>query len=436
MSFLKNIFWFGILLVSFGYEAEAWVGPQVSSASGAFDITSESPQKFVVGTYSSMLWKPSAYSDSGVAYDIFYYIPAKLQNSKNYPVLIFLHGGGQSTTTREGSIEIIGRYQSRLIELANALGIAVILPSGSGMNWGTHTPYYMRSLIKMIRASLPVDVNRIGISGHSMGGMAMTRIFYELSDQVSFVLPLAAGLATILDENLLTHFNTPYYQIQGKKDSFDVFVERCLNHQAAVSKLESKLNRKSKYTLELTEGDHSSVLDLLDPRVSMLFKTPRNLFQNKLYGLWNTTPNQEALDVGQKISLFPNMRYFWIEALSWPSPEKARIIRFTAEINQNDVQIHFPLKSEIPYRLRLFFSKKMVDFSKPVRVWVNGVLVNQFKLSSLDRTQDSQELAGDMGYEFEDVVEFNVRRNTQQQVPPQQQQQRQSLVDQMLNWLF
>lgn len=388
----------------------ACLGSQPSRA----DEIQEASMDFATGRWSQMKWHPSAYPEDGATYDVYYYIPRNLKKIRRhpngYPALVFLHGGGLSTTSPQGSTDAINLYKNTLIKLADALDVAVVLPSGTGMNWGTHTPYYMRSLIKMMRSSLNVDPDRIGIAGHSMGGMAMTRIFYQIPDQVAFVMPLAAGLADLHKVTLQTHFNTPYYHLQGRKDAFDVFVTRCEAHEKAVKDLEVKFNQKSKFTMEFTDDDHSGVLSRFADRASKLFETPRDLYQTKLFGFLYPVNQHTEVDVGQKITVSPQSRYFWLETTDI-SAGPTKSIDFIAEVKDNVYQINFDDVSQTPKSLRIYLSTKMVDFTKDIKVYVNGKLVTTRLASGAPTEESTQvfaELFQDDGFRFEEKLDVKV----------------------------
>lgn len=328
------------------------------------------------GNLRSILWRPSAYPKDGINYDVFYYLPESLKGQNNIPVMIFLHGGGASTTTREGSAKAIKMYEKLLIDITNRLNVALIVPSASGLNWGTHTSFYMRALINMLKESLPIDTNRVGLVGHSMGGMAITRNFYELADLVSFAMPMAAGIAELIPEQLMTLFNLRYDHLQGLNDQFDVFVERTKNQQKIVRELEIKYQQESKFTVDFTQDDHSSVLNKMLGHASTLYQTPRDEFPAKLYGIFNSTPTQEVIDVGQKITVFPKTKYFWLEALEFAEPTVAKHIAFIAEAKSNQIDIQFKNKNEVPKVLKVYTSEKLFDFSQPIFVYVQGRLVH------------------------------------------------------------
>ena len=61
------------------------------------------------GSIGSAKFKPKN-SPVNFEYDVFYYIPKKLQGKKNLSTLVFLHGGGASTSDRAGSARVAKMY--------------------------------------------------------------------------------------------------------------------------------------------------------------------------------------------------------------------------------------------------------------------------------------------------------------------------------------
>ncbi len=134
-----------------------------------------------VGSVDSFQWAPERYAND-FKYDIFYYIPKNLDPNTKSGALIFTHGGGESTMDRAGSIHAVNLYMADLKRMADELGIIVVLPSANGLNWGGHTRGLMRDLGRLMRKELNIDVNRLGVSGHSMGGMGITRNYLWTAD--------------------------------------------------------------------------------------------------------------------------------------------------------------------------------------------------------------------------------------------------------------
>ena len=148
-------------------------------------------------------------------YDLLYYVPNKLKGKKNLKTLIFLHGGGNSTRTRSGSLNVTNLYMNDLKTIADELGIIVVTPSGSGLNWSAHLLNMLRQLNLEIRKNPEVDPNGIALSGHSMGGMGITRSAQWLADEYAFFMPTAAGMDPkyAVTKYLKTYFNFKYLSL-------------------------------------------------------------------------------------------------------------------------------------------------------------------------------------------------------------------------------
>jgi Poly(3-hydroxybutyrate) depolymerase len=104
------------------------------------------------GSVDQFQWTPDYYT-TGFKYDVFYYIPKKLKQTKDANSLIFLHGGGQSTMTRAGSARVAKSYIDDLKSIADQLGFIIVAPSGSGLNWGGHMRGMLPELAKLMSKS-------------------------------------------------------------------------------------------------------------------------------------------------------------------------------------------------------------------------------------------------------------------------------------------
>lgn len=333
-----------------------------------------------VGTPTWFQFTPPSYSDAehpnSFFYDIYYYIPSSLRNSTNVKALIFNHGGGGSTLSRPGSISVVNMYAPDLKRMADELGFVVVLPSANGLNWGGHTVPLMRELAKMLRTDLEVDADRIGMSGHSMGGMGITRSYYMLADTFSFFMPIAAGMdldyapAAQTEWQINKVFNVPYIHIQGLYDHFDVFVTRCREQLRRTQELESRYGMTSKLNMVFTNDDHNYNYTTFKKHLSDAFKTPRDHNQSRLFGTvvtgstWNTENN----------ILFrwtAPTRYFWIEAVN-ADLTVAEGVNFFAKAENNVVTIDLATQPKQTKTLRVYLSSKLLDLSKPIDVVING----------------------------------------------------------------
>ncbi len=358
-----------------------------------------------VGSIKSFSWAPSRYQ-SDFRYDVFYYIPESLKDEQNVPALIFNHGGGSSTMNREGSIRAVNLYINDLKRLADELKIVVVLPSANGLNWGGHTRGLVRDLARLIRKDLDVDANRIGLSGHSMGGMGITRSYLWVADELAFFLPMAAGMDVNhqSEEHLNKVFNVPYIHLQGRRDHFEIFITRCEEQLRRTKELELKYNQFSMFDMVFYEGSHNYDYELFKSKVNRLMGSfPRDLYQKELWGSLHTVQSTNT-ENGIVYDYDSENRYFWIEARETDLTISERI-DFHAKIDQQNVLIDLksiPNQSKV---LRVYLSSKMIDLSLPVEVYVNGFMKERRIPRDLSpKITDSH----DPGFLFDDFIDITL----------------------------
>jgi hypothetical protein len=358
-----------------------------------------------IGSVTSFSWAPERYQND-FRYDIFYYIPESIKEEKNVPALIFNHGGGSSTMNREGSIRAVNLYIKDLKRLADELKMIVVLPSANGLNWGGHTRGLVRDLARLVRKDLEVDVNRIGLSGHSMGGMGITRSYLWVADEFSFFLPMAAGMDVNhqTEEHLNKVFNVPYIHLQGKADHFEIFITRCEEQLRRTKELELKYNQFSMFDMVFYEGSHNYNYELFKSKVNrMMGAFPRDLFQKELWGSLHTVKSVNT-ENGIAYDYESEARYFWVEARETDLSVSERI-DFHAKIDGQKIFIDL---KEIPKQsrvLRLYLSSKMMDLSQSIEVYLNGSLIEtRLPREVTNLISDPH----DPGFVFEDFVDLKI----------------------------
>lgn len=354
------------------------------------------------GEVSSFQWAPDRYR-SDFRYDVLYYIPESIKDKSSVKTLIMMHGGGQSTLTREGSLRTAKIYMNLgLTKLAEELQMIVVVPSASGLNWGGHTVGMIRDLNQLLRKELSVDHNNMGLAGHSMGGMGIGRSYLWLADEFAYFLPIAAGIDSALQttHHLNKAFNVPYVHLQGVKDHFKIFIERCIQHLNNIANLEILYDRKSKFELVFYDGDHDYSYDLLKSHVARLQLMPRNLFQRKLYGSLYYNDNfytENNITYHQNSS----RRYFWIELIEATGSGPKRM-DFTASIRDNTVHLNYDVRPPEFKRLRIRLSERLIDRNKPVYFYENGRLL--LKLPKMRNRLHQNRL--DKAYTWSDSVDY------------------------------
>ena len=358
-----------------------------------------------VGAVDSFQWAPARYANA-FKYDIFYYVPKSIKPETKAGAIIFTHGGGGSTMNRQGSINAVNMYMPDLRRMADELGIIVVLPSANGLNWGGHTRGLMRDLGRLMRKELNIDVNRLGISGHSMGGMGITRNYLWTADEFAFYLPMAAGMdvAHQSEQHLNKQFNVPYVHLQGRGDHFDIFITRCEEQLKRTKDLEMTYGVPSKLEMIFYNGAHNYDFGLFKSNLNrLLTKSPRNLYQKELWGSLHTvqttlTENNISFDYDSEA------RYFWVEATDTDLTTAERI-DFHAKVDVNVIRIDMPIMPKMSKGLKIYLHSKMVDMDQKVDVVLNGKLVGTRapKIGVL-RNMD----ANDAGFMFEDTMDIKL----------------------------
>lgn len=367
------------------------------------DIIKDKTHFDTLGAIDSFSWAPARY-ENDFRYDVFYYIPASLQNKSQVGALIFNHGGGSSTMTREGSIRAVGLYINDLKRMADELGIVVVLPSANGLNWGGHTRGLLRDLGRMMRKELDIDVNRLGVSGHSMGGMGITRNYLWGADEFAFYLPMAAGMDVNhqTEQHLNKVFNIPYVHLQGLGDHFDIFITRCEEQKKRTRDLEIKYNELSKLDIIFYQGSHNYDYELFKKNLNkLLTKFPRDLYQKELFGSLHTvkgkyTENNITFDYDSE------SRYFWIEAMDTDLTAQERI-DFHAKIDAQSINLTMETLPKQSKGLKIYLHSSMIDLSQDIDVYLNGSVVATRKAKT-GKLQNMDPL--DLGFNFEDTIDI------------------------------
>lgn len=289
--------------------------------------------------------------------------------------------------------------------LADRLGFILIMPSGSGLNWGGHLISYFKDLNETIRKDLPVNPNKIALAGHSMGAMGITRSAHWLADEYNFFMPLAGGIQDNynIPKYLSTYFNTNYYHIQGLKDHFQIFVERSKKQKENIEALETMYGKKSGYGLEFYNGGHNYDFEILKKRLNEKFKSAkRNFYQKELYPLFYYRDEVivDQWSNGNEYYLAPRSRYFWLKAIDYHS-EKT-VIDGRAKIIGNNINISL---ADGIKTLRVYLSSKLVDMDKAVKITVNGkVLANEIPVLKVDKTEENKDAA----FKFESYIDVQI----------------------------
>lgn len=199
-------------------------GPHASLITGAF-VKGTSPEGLNFQLYGNPKWK----------------------GTERYPLLIWLHGAGQSGSDNEAQM---GGATKPFSDPANQeeRPCFVLAPQCPDRNIGFKDAVAsnLMTLVKSLCDSLPIDESRLYLTGSSMGGSGSWRIGTEYPGVFAAIVPLCGGgdpsKAAALKE-------TPIWAFHGDKDE-DVPLERSTSMIEAI-----KAAGGTKAQLSILEGE-------------------------------------------------------------------------------------------------------------------------------------------------------------------------------------
>jgi predicted esterase len=362
--------------------------------------------KFTIkGSVSSFKYQATSYTGE---HEIIYYIPENLDLKKPQKLMILLHGGGASTATYASAADIAKGYVESNKTLADELGFIIIAPS-SQYGWGYIVRVLVNETLLLAKTELNINSNHVFLYGHSMGGMGITRDGHYLADKMSFIMPSSAGMPESYQtrEHLLTYFNTPFIHVNGKKDHYADFVIRANQVKTKVSLLENELKTPSKYQLHFHPGGHNPDKILKKKLIESALKNPRNLYQKQIYPIFQdlmTLDNQwKVPPVTHK--LIDNG--FWIDVLNRET-QNDRPTTYYSQAKINGQTISIDIDQGIS-KIRIYLSKKLVDFSKEVSIQINGKIHKNYQpnINTL-KTIETARIKSDPLFIFEDYLDLEI----------------------------
>lgn len=198
-----------------------------------------------------------------------------LDGTKRYPIVVWLHGSGQSGTDNQsqlGGAPKIWTGEANQSEHPCFL-LAPQCPSAD-IGWKNQVADNLLALIADLTEHLPIDENRLYLTGSSMGGFGTFSIAAKYPKVFAACVPLCGGGDLKTAEILKS---TPFWVFHGDKDDM-VPVERS---RAIVATVKQAGGELMNYT-EL-EGAGHGITGLVYPRADLY----EWLFQQKKQTLSN-----------------------------------------------------------------------------------------------------------------------------------------------------
>ena len=147
-----------------------------------------------------------------VDYDYLIYIPKEKPDSGEYPLLLFLHGRGESGT----NLELVKKHgpPSFLNENSDFPFLTVSPQCSNEKVW---EPKPLLRLIRDIEVRYPIDKNRIYITGLSMGGYGTWDLAQTAPDRFAAIAPVCGGSSLSLSKIDVLK-DMPIWAFHGAKD--------------------------------------------------------------------------------------------------------------------------------------------------------------------------------------------------------------------------
>jgi len=179
-------------------------------------------------------------------YEYLIYIPKEKPASGKYPLLLFLHGRGESGT----DLELVKKHGPPSFLNENS-GFPFVTVSPQCSNEDVWQPKLLLKLLDAIEAELPIDKKRVYVTGLSMGGYGTWDLAQTAPDRFAAIAPICGGSSFDLDEIDVLK-DLPIWAFHGAKDE----VVPPSETTKLVDHLQS-LGSDVKYTL-YPDADHDS----------------------------------------------------------------------------------------------------------------------------------------------------------------------------------
>ncbi|MGM0581495.1 MAG: PKD domain-containing protein [Bacteroidota bacterium] len=175
------------------------------------------------------------------------YLPADYSgNSKDYPIMFFFHGMGERGDTKGDLWEVAKNGPPKHVKNGHDFSFILISPQLKS-DMGSWTPAYMDEVVDhVLNGSLRVDVNRIYITGLSLGGGGAWYYAQSFPAKIAAVAPICGSGNNTNKAVDIAEENVPVWAFHGDADGV-VPVERTIDMINALN--DASISPKAKITI-------------------------------------------------------------------------------------------------------------------------------------------------------------------------------------------
>ncbi len=303
------------------------------------------------------------------------YVPKSYDGKKAGPLVLLGHGGSTGRSRDFGIRAALGgmlpykdkdpvwkEFRFRWTDEAEKHGFLLAAPI-TEVGWGSIGYAVVFSLLSKLQREYRIDPDRVYVTGHSMGGHLSYRSGIYLPDRWGAVSPMSGGYDYVKSKEVHALFDVPGYATFGSDEPFEINV----------------FNRKIRdwmkehgypWVVQEKKGGHEIFEDEI-PNVSRFFtEHPRDLFRKTVFarggGPMAYDDANDKRYAWKKERPIPASTFHWVRLI----PREDALGQSVWAVNEGNNS--FTLVTENVRKLRLYLHDRMVDFSKPVRITVNG----------------------------------------------------------------
>lgn len=123
-----------------------------------------------------------------VTLDYLLYLPPDYKEKKAWPLVLFLHGGGE----RGNDLELVKMHgPPMLIEQGKHFPFIVVSPQCAKKDWWH--PVELAALLDDLATKYKVDQDRVYVTGLSMGGFGSWALAAYAPDRIAAIVPICGG---------------------------------------------------------------------------------------------------------------------------------------------------------------------------------------------------------------------------------------------------
>lgn len=132
--------------------------------------------------------------------------------NKQWPMILFLHGAGE----RGSDLEIVKKHgPPKIVKDKKDFPFMVVSPQCPANSWWPDETDVLISLLDDIVARYDIDINRVYLTGLSMGGYGTWHLAYKYPDRFAAIAPICGGGIRLYADKLK---DIPIWAFHGAKD--------------------------------------------------------------------------------------------------------------------------------------------------------------------------------------------------------------------------